>query len=495
MAARLLRFCIWLLATITVAAALHGLAQWQLHRQLVHEAASFLAPLARGDTPYRWPLRKASDLVSGRVFGDCDFAFDAGGLLLRRGSHSCEIGVPLRTALDLRRFDQLEITSAAPLPAFWLVLREQLDQPQKIALVAATGQITLRTQLGRLAWRLDSGETSGTPHRAAMLRLRFGELTQDLHVLTSALRPQVPQDWSAAAWLPADSAAVSLTSAQLPLFRIDGNPRPETVLHWRDMLREREPASLVVFRADTARVTATMHEMSSRTPHTVSAWPWATVVAVALAMLATFACPLGPVRMRASLQALLALALPVWLVAGLQLGDDIGNPAAAAMAISLLYAAALACADTAVRGHWIGSPRAWLLASVAPLLALGVVLSLGHPGTHATFSIAGLVGYALWALLQQYLICVVFADRLYRTGLPARWTVLAAAGVFALLHAPNATLMLATFCGGLIWTTLWLRERSLAPLALSHATAALLLGSGLPPAVLRSAEVSLRYYL
>ena len=495
MAARLLRISVWLLAAIAVAVALHRLAQWQLHRQLVHEAAVFLAPLARGDTPYRWPLQKPRDLVSRRVFGDCDFAFDNGALLLRRGSYSCEIGVPLRMALDLRRFDRLEITSTTPLPTFWLVLRERLDQPQQIARVATTEQTPRQVQLGQLAWRLDSGEARPQPPRAAMLRLRFGELTQDLRLQAIALQAQAPQDWSAAAWRPADGAIGTLASAQLPLFRIDGSPRPETVLHWRQMLREHEPASLVVFRDDVGRVAAAMHEMPSHTTRAVSAWPWATVVAVALAMLATFARPAGPVRLRACLQAVLALALPVWLVVGLQLGDDIGWPAAAAITVSLLYAVALACTDTARPGHRIGSTRTWLLASSAPLMVLGLVLILGHPGTYATISVASLVGYALWALVQQYLICVVFADRLCRAGLPVRWTVLAAAGVFALLHAPNAALMLATFGGGLIWTALWLRERSLIPLALSHAAAALLLVSGLPSEVLRSAEVSLRYYL
>ncbi|WP_313915605.1 CPBP family glutamic-type intramembrane protease [Tahibacter sp.] len=495
MVPRLLRLSVWLLATMSVAVALHGLAQWQLHRQLVHEAAVFLAPLARGDTPYRWPLRKPGDLVGRRVFGDCDIAFDRGGLVLRRGSRTCEIGVPLRTPLDLKRFDRLEIISATPLPSFWLVLREQLDQPQQIAQVTATEQTPLQAQLGQLAWRLDSGEVRPPPSRAAMLRLRFGELTQDLRVQAIALQPQTPLDWVAATWLPADNATESLASAQFPLFRVDGSPRPETVLGWRDLLREREPASLMVFGDDVGSVTAAMHETPSHPGRAVSAWPWALVGVVALAMLATFVRPAGPVWMRASLQAVLALILPVWLVVGLQLGDDLGRPAAAAIAVSLLYAVALACTDTATRGHWIGSPRAWLRASAAPLVALGLVLILGRPGAHAAISVADVIAYALWALLQQYLICVVFADRLYRVGLPARWTVLAAAGLFALLHTPNATLMLATFCGGLIWTALWLRERSLIPLALSHATAALLLGSGLPPTVLRSAEVSLRYYL
>jgi membrane protease YdiL (CAAX protease family) len=328
-----------------------------------------------------------------------------------------------------------------------------------------------------------------------MLRLRFGELTQDLRVRGIALRPEAPQDWSAAAWLSADSATETLASTQFPLFRIDGIPRPETVLLWRDRLREREPAALVVFGADVGRVTGAMQEMQSDAARPIPAWPWATVVVVALAMLATFARPPDSVRTRASLQAVLALTLPAWLVVGLQLGDDIEGPAIVAIAIALLYAVALAWSDPATRWHWFGGPRAWLPASAAPLLALGLVLTLGHPGEYAAISVASLAGYAVWALLQQYLICVVFADRLHRTGLPARWTVLAAAGVFALLHAPNAALMLATFCGGLIWTTLWLRDRSLTPLALSHATAALLLGAGLPPSVLRSAEVSLRYYL
>ena len=70
-----------------------------------------------------------------------------------------------------------------------------------------------------------------------------------------------------------------------------------------------------------------------------------------------------------------------------------------------------------------------------------------------------------------------------------------AALVFALLHAPNATLMLATFAGGLLWSAIWLRERGLWPIALSHALAAGLLVQGLPPQLLRSAEVSLRFFL
>jgi len=493
-ATRLLRLGVWLLAVLTVAASLHGLAQWQLRRQLVHEAAVFLAPLARGDTPYRWALRDTSDLVGRRPFGNCDYAFDSSGLLLRRGSRSCEIGVPLHAALDLKRFDRIEITSNTPLPPFSLVVRERLDQPQKIASIDPTQSVPLQVMLGQLAWRFDTHEASPAPPRAAMLRLRFGELAQDVRVQAIALWTQSPQDWSSASWLSADSATDPLTLAQFPLFRIDGS-RPETVLRSRDVLQEREPATLVVFGADVGRIPAAVREIPPAAARPKQIWPWVMVVAVTLAMLASFARSTDPGRTRSVLQAVIALALPVWLVVGLQLGDDIEAPAIAAIAVVLLYAIALTWTYRMTPWRWIGSSRAWAAAASAPLLALGTVLILGRPGVYATTSVASLASYALWALLQQYLICVVFADRLDRARLPARWTVLASAGVFALLHAPNAALMLATFCGGLIWSAQWLRERSLVPIALSHATAALILGSGLPPAVLRSAEVSLRYYL
>ncbi len=325
-----------------------------------------------------------------------------------------------------------------------------------------------------------------------MLRLRFGELAHDLRLQGLTLWATSPLDWSAASWLPATDAP---TSAQFPLFRIDGSPRPESVLLTRDALREREPAALVVVGTDVGRIPAALREIGSDAPRTASIWAWMMVIAVALAMVATLRRTAVSGRTGTVLRAVVALVLPIWLVVGLQLGDDIDGPAAAAVAVVLLYAILLTWLDTTTPWRWFGGLRAWLAAAAAPLLALAAVLILGHPGSYGTITVASLVSYALWALLQQYLICVVFADRLDRAGLPARWTVLVSAGVFALLHAPNAALMLATFCGGLIWSALWLRERSLAPIALSHAAAALLLGSGLPPAVLRSAEVSLRYYL
>jgi membrane protease YdiL (CAAX protease family) len=54
--------------------------------------------------------------------------------------------------------------------------------------------------------------------------------------------------------------------------------------------------------------------------------------------------------------------------------------------------------------------------------------------------------------------------------------------------------MVATFVGGLCWCAIYLRYRALLPLAVSHAASALLLGMLLPVDIVRSAEVSARFF-
>lgn len=76
-----------------------------------------------------------------------------------------------------------------------------------------------------------------------------------------------------------------------------------------------------------------------------------------------------------------------------------------------------------------------------------------------------------------------------------RWATLVAAVVFALMHTPNQALMQFTLLGGLLWVPLWLRCRRLLPLVLSHASSGLILSTLLPPEILRSAEVSARFFL
>ncbi|WP_257387630.1 hypothetical protein, partial [Tahibacter caeni] len=216
MSARLLQVAGWLLAAVAVVAALQALAQRQLRAQLVGEAVAFLAPTQHGDTPYRWRLNTADALIGRRVQGDCSAAIDADGLLLRRGSRYCEVALRLQAPLDLRRFTRLQIDAAAPLPPFQLQLRERLDAPQHLAAVgAADGHIPLEG----LGWQLDRDGIAAPPQRAAMLRLRWAALAEDLHLRGIALLPRDAAPWRAPpAWQPADTA-LPLPVNEPPLFR------------------------------------------------------------------------------------------------------------------------------------------------------------------------------------------------------------------------------------------------------------------------------------
>jgi len=110
-------------------------------------------------------------------------------------------------------------------------------------------------------------------------------------------------------------------------------------------------------------------------------------------------------------------------------------------------------------------------------------------------SIGHVARYLVWALAQQYLICAVVTSRWQKAGLPSFVAIWLGAATFALMHTPNAALMLATFAGGLCWCALYLRERALLPIAVSHALSALALIALLPQSWLYSAEVSARFFL
>lgn len=494
MASRLLRIACWLLATAAVAVALQALARYQLRAQLRHEAVAFLSPLLRGDTPYRWPLDTPTALIGRRVHGDCTAEIDADGLLLRQGSPNCEVALRLPAPLDLRRFARLRIEAAGPLPSFQVQLREHLDEPQHLAAVdsAANGLV----RLDRLDWRLDTTETTTPPRRAAMLRLRWGELTADLRLRGVTLLPEDRAPWRAATispWLQTD-LALPLRADTAPLFGVDAALRPETVLQRRDSVREHEPAAVIVAIPDSAAVAAALRAATDTSPPRRDHLGLAVLLIVTPLMALSWRRPRAR-DVRAVAQAALAVTLPLWLVVGLRLGDDPDRLAKIAIGLTALHVAALAHSDTARSWRWLGGLRAWVYAAVAPLLSLLIVLALGQPGARAAIAPAAVAGYLLWALLQQYLIGAVVADRLCLAGLSRHWVVLVAATLFALLHAPNATLMLATFAGGLIWSATWLQQRSLLPQAVSHVAAAVLLTTGLPPEWLRSAEVSLRYFL
>jgi membrane protease YdiL (CAAX protease family) len=110
-----------------------------------------------------------------------------------------------------------------------------------------------------------------------------------------------------------------------------------------------------------------------------------------------------------------------------------------------------------------------------------------------------------WALIQQYTSQAFFyrrvrfmllddslspGERKKRTWL----AILLNAAIFSSAHAPNPSLMILTFAGGLMWSWVYERAPNLPAIALSHAAVSLTLMTSLPPWLLPSMRVGYKYF-
>lgn len=105
-----------------------------------------------------------------------------------------------------------------------------------------------------------------------------------------------------------------------------------------------------------------------------------------------------------------------------------------------------------------------------------------------------LVWLPVWGLIQQYSL-QGFINRRFQLILGQGYkSILAVAGVFALLHMPNPFLMVATFLGGILWAAVYQRRPNLVALSISHAFLSLLLVFALPSSILSGLRVGFRYF-
>ncbi len=494
---------------------------------LREQAAKSLALASTGGTPYQWRFAGPEDVIAGHPFGSDDFEFSDGSLRLR-STGPVEAGIVLARTLSLSAFPRLYLdATVASSGELRIVIREKLDEHEFVSAPVpfSAGRYDGVLDIGNLAWFVDdTGQSTMAPREAAMLRVRFvlaesGEITLrsaamrhgpgypalDLNALPMIVEPgdTVPAGGIGVFRLPFDTilqkvdiaaiAASAGASAQ-PLILLPQRGRVEQQMALRNAVYAALPAAILVPESAFAESFADARALAASGSGKASARSqWAPVAVLALLLLiAKFRSPRDP-RRRALFELALTMAAPLWLILGDHFDGTLHASHYALIGLTVAYAISLSLPRV---WHWNGDRRAWAYAALVVALALAIGLILHGSGSQAT-SAPGLrevLRYFGWALLQQYLICAIYTERWnIVTGNKYLAAWLGALG-FALMHAPNAALMLATFAGGLCWCAIYLRYRALLPLALSHAACALSLVVLLPPDILRSAEVSVRFF-
>lgn len=480
----------WLMAFAVVAVVLGWLAHWQVTIQLDEVANRRIALVAQGLPIYEWHLNKPDDIIAGRVFGDATTWFDESGLHITTRGSAVEIGLRLMEPLDLDRYGLIELAAQAD-PAIALKWSAYFkgsahpcrSEPQAIV----DGQ--LRSQLNRIDWSCEQ------PPRPSVVSLRLviegpagaAVAVSDARILpVGIVLPPLPED------VPVVRTAADVAGAASRLHALPQNiQRVATVpLGWRDAegldrrarLRDKVPGV----------VTATAPGL--RVNHRVeNAPPSASTLYLFGVLLLIWRWPPRPTNWRIPAQITAALLMPLWLSIGLRLGTSFSWIDQAFIAAGSIYLA-LRLIDRAPRWNWVGGAAAWAIPAGSVALVIGLALVL-HGRSDVIYPDAATVfRYVGWTAIQQWILSRVVADRLTTLGWSIPWVSLAAATAFALMHAPNQSLMLLTLVGGVLWMWNWQRHRALLPNVLAHTLCGLIASAAIDRSWLWSAEVGSRFF-
>lgn len=103
------------------------------------------------------------------------------------------------------------------------------------------------------------------------------------------------------------------------------------------------------------------------------------------------------------------------------------------------------------------------------------------------------VGYAVWAIAQQWLLQGYFLPRLAQVTLRENWAAAIVAGLFAMAHLPNPILTAMALYWGLAASLLFLRYRSILTLGFAHAILGIAVAVSIPGPLLHNMRVGIAY--
>lgn len=139
---------------------------------------------------------------------------------------------------------------------------------------------------------------------------------------------------------------------------------------------------------------------------------------------------------------------------------------------------------------WVVGAALLLTAIVVALAAVFHTLNAPH---HIEFFVRRYWAYAIWSLLQEFLLLDFFLRRLLRLLGSRSAAIAMAAALFTLAHLPNPILMPLTLLWGLIACALFLRYRNLYTLGMAHAIFGICIAITIPAQADHNMRVGLGY--
>jgi membrane protease YdiL (CAAX protease family) len=145
-----------------------------------------------------------------------------------------------------------------------------------------------------------------------------------------------------------------------------------------------------------------------------------------------------------------------------------------------------------LRGALVAIPLAVLAAGV--ILLAGWLLGTLRPLYGTRPPLWHSLGYATWAMVQQFILNSYFyltLERLPRSPRRAMW---GAVLLFTLAHIPNPVLLAGTFLGAIFFVSVFRRYRNIYPLGLAHAMLGLSLAATVPDVYMHHMRVGISYF-
>jgi hypothetical protein len=141
--------------------------------------------------------------------------------------------------------------------------------------------------------------------------------------------------------------------------------------------------------------------------------------------------------------------------------------------------------------------RALWVVPLASMIATTMLFAASAAGTlrdpHAFLAGRAIVGYGIWALVQQFMLQSFFFVRVESALGSGRKACWAAAALFAAAHIPNPALVVGTMLSGLLLCEFFRRYRNIYPLGMAHAILGFAIALSLPDWVLRHMRVGIAF--